>query len=103
VRIELAARLRADWSGVARFEEAVQLAEQAFTEEFSKLVSHLIERLSGSDDGEPKIFRDGVVDNLTEFFARFKQLNIRSHEQLDQLLERAQAIVRMHKIMCRAA
>src|SRR5690606_30836659 len=32
-----------------RFEEAVQLAEQAFLEELSRLVSHLTERLSGAD------------------------------------------------------
>jgi hypothetical protein len=78
----------------ARFDEAVQLAEQAFTEELSKLVSHLTERLTGSDDGKPKIFRDTAVENLTEFFNRFKQLNVRSNEQLDQLVERAQAVVR---------
>jgi hypothetical protein len=35
----------------ARFEEAVQLAEQAFTDELSKLVSHLTERLAGIEDG----------------------------------------------------
>jgi hypothetical protein len=37
----------------ARIDEAVQLAEQAFTEELSKLVSHLMERLSGNEDGKP--------------------------------------------------
>jgi hypothetical protein len=78
----------------ARFDEAVQLAEEAFTEELSKLVSHLTERLTGSDDGKPKIFRDTAVDNLTEFLQRFKQLNVRSNEQLDQLVERAQTVVR---------
>jgi hypothetical protein len=78
----------------ARFDEAVELAEQAFVDELSKLVSHLAERLTGSDDGKPKIFRDSAVENLTEFFQRFKQLNVRSNEQLDQLAERAQQIVR---------
>src|SRR5690606_29359462 len=34
----------------ARFDEAVQLAEQAFLEELSRLVAHLSERLSGSED-----------------------------------------------------
>ena len=77
----------------ARFDDAVQMAEQAFTDELSKLVSHLTERLTGTDDGKPKIFRDTAVENLTEFFNRFKQLNVRSNEQLDQLVERAQQIV----------
>ena len=77
----------------ARFDEAVQLAEQAFTEELSKLVSHLTERLSGSDDGKPKIFRDSVIENLREFFGRFRHLNIRSSEQLDELVGQAQRVV----------
>ncbi len=77
-----------------RFSEAVQLAEQAFTEELAKLVSHLTERLSGSDDGKPRVFRDSVVENLTEFFDRFRQLNIGSNEQLDGLVSDARRIVR---------
>ena len=78
----------------ARFDEAVQLAEQAFTEELSKLVSHLTERLSGNEDGKPKVFRDSVVENLREFFERFRHLNIRSDEQLDDLVVQAQRVVR---------
>lgn len=78
----------------ARFEEAVELAEQAFTEELAKLVDHMTERLSGQVDGKPKVFRDSVVTNLDEFFTRFRQLNVRSNEQLDQLVEQAQNAVR---------
>ena len=78
----------------SRFNDAVQLAEQAFSEELSKLVSHLAERLNGVDDGKPKVFRDSAVTNLTEFFQRFKHLNIRSNEQLDQLVEQAQCVIR---------
>ena len=40
-----------------RFSEAVRLAEEAFTTELAKLVSHLTERLSGQEDGRAKIFR----------------------------------------------
>jgi hypothetical protein len=76
-----------------RFDEAVQLAEQAFSDELSKLVEHLVERLTGQTDGKPKVFRDTAVENLTEFFDRFKQLNIRSNDDLDTLVERAQQIV----------
>lgn len=78
----------------ARFEEAVSLAEQAFTDELSKLVSHLTERLSGNDDGKPKVFRDSAIENLQEFFDRFRHLNIRSDQQLDELVQQAQQIVR---------
>jgi len=76
-----------------RFEEAVQLAEQAFITEFSKLVTHLAERLGNCESGERRIFRDTAVTNLTEFFERFKNLNVRSNQELDQLVEQAQQMV----------
>lgn len=79
----------------SRFEEAVRLAEEAFVAEFGRLVSHLSERLSGSnDDGAPKVFRDSAIGNLTEFFQRFRQLNVRSNAELDALVAEAQRIVR---------
>ncbi|MHB1038184.1 MAG: hypothetical protein ACYC35_26420 [Pirellulales bacterium] len=77
-----------------RFNEAVRLAEEAFTSELAGLVSHLTERLSGQADGKPKIFRDSAVGNLVEFFERFRQLNVRSNEQLDELVGQAQRVVR---------
>jgi hypothetical protein len=78
----------------SRFDEAVQLAEEAFVAELAKLVSHMTDRLSGQEDGKPKIFRDSAVENLTEFFRRFRELNIHSNEQLDQLVGQAQRVIR---------
>jgi hypothetical protein len=77
-----------------RFNEAVRMAEDAFIGELSKLVSHLTDRLAGNVDGKPKIFRDSAIENLTEFLARFRQLNVRSNEQLDSLIEDAQRVIR---------
>jgi hypothetical protein len=78
-----------------RFEEAVRLAEQAFLEEFARLVEHLTERISGAnDDGTSKVFRDTAVGNLLGFFERFRELNVRSNAELDALVERAQRAVR---------
>jgi hypothetical protein len=78
----------------SRFNEAVRLAEAAFLEELNGLVSHLTERLAGQEDGKPKVFRDSAVENLTEFFQRFRNLNIGSNQQLDDLVDQAQQIVR---------
>lgn len=78
----------------ARFDEAVKMAEEAFAAEFSKLVSHLVERLTAAPGGEQKIFRDSAVTNLTEFFNRFKHLNVRSNADLDRLVETAQRTIR---------
>ncbi len=77
----------------SRFDEAVQLAEQAFVEELEGLVSHLGERLSGADDGKPKVFRDSAVENLREFFTRFQRLNINSNEELESLVNRAREVM----------
>ncbi len=76
-----------------RFERAVELAEQAFMEELDNLVNHLAERLSGDDDGKPKIFRDSAITNLGEFFARFRDLNVGSNEQLDELVGRCEQLM----------
>lgn len=76
-----------------RFDEAVRLAESTFIEELGSLVSHLTERLSGSADGKPQVFRDSAVGNLRDFFNRFRQLNVRSNDQLDRLVEQCQQVV----------
>ncbi len=77
----------------ARFDEAIAMAEQAFADELSKLVNHLTDRLSGTDDGKPKIFRDSAVTNILAFFERFGQLNIHSNAQLDELVDQARQAV----------
>lgn len=77
----------------ARFDEALQLAEQAFLAELSQLVTHLTDRLSGTEDGKPKVFRDTVVSKLTEFFERFRRMNVRSNEQLDTLVSQVEDLV----------
>jgi len=77
----------------ARFDDAVRLAEEAFLAELQRLVSHLIERLTGQEDGRPKIFRDSAVTNLTEFFERFRTLNVRSNAELDALVDQAMRVI----------
>ena len=69
------------------------MAEAAFVEELQSLVSHLTERLSGQADGKPKVFRDSAIENLTQFFERFRDLNVRSNEQLDDLVSQCQHVV----------
>ena len=78
----------------ARFEEAVRLAEQAFATEFGRLLAHLTARLANGEGGQRQVFRDSVISNLTEFFSRFSELNVRSNPELDALVEEAQRLVR---------
>ncbi len=78
----------------SRFAEAIRLAEEAFMAELSELISHLCERLNGDRDGKPKVFRDTSVSNLTDFFGRFRSLNVGSNAELDRLVEQAQSVLR---------
>jgi len=79
---------------VARFDEAVSMAEQAFIGEFEQLVSHLAERLTGTnDDGKAKAFKDSTVTNLSDFFKKFQHMSIKSNDQLEALVAQAQQMV----------
>jgi hypothetical protein len=77
----------------ARFESAIELAEQAFAGELGRLMKHLAERLSGTADGRPRIFRDSAIGNIREFLQRFERLNVRSSQQLDDLVAQARATI----------
>ncbi len=76
-----------------RFDHAVEIAEQAFIEQLDRLVNHLAERISGTEDGRPKIFRDSAIHNFGEFFTKFRELNVSSNEQLDSLVVRCEQLV----------
>ena len=72
----------------------MELAQSALTEEFGRLVSHLAERLTDDAGGRPKTFRDSSLENLLEFFGRFRQLAVRNGDDLERLVEQAQDLVR---------
>lgn len=74
----------------ARFDEAVRLAEEAFTEELAKMVAHLTDCLSNDEEGKPKVFRDSAFENIHEFVARFRRLNVGSSSQLDAAVDAAE-------------
>lgn len=78
---------------IARFDEAVRLAEQSFISELSKLVAHLVERLTSTNGEGRKVFRDSAIGNLRDFFERFTQLNVHSSGELDRLVETARQAV----------
>jgi hypothetical protein len=79
---------------VARFEEAVSMAEDAFASELSAMVAHLVDRLTPGNDGKIKTFRDSAVNNLHEFFEQFRSLNVHSNAQLDEMVDTAQKLLK---------
>jgi hypothetical protein len=78
----------------ARFEEALALTEAAFVEEFTKMVNTLVERLTPSPDGKKRVIKDSSVENLNEFFQKFRSLSIGSNGDLDAIVEEAQRAIR---------
>lgn len=78
----------------ARFNQAVEMAEQAFIDEFGTMVHRLADRMAPGEDGKPKVFRDSVVTNLVDFFGRFKDMNVGSSQALDALVQQAEDLVR---------
>ena len=77
-----------------RFERAVELAEQAFAAELAALVEHLRERLTGGEGGGPRVFRDSAVENLSEFFERFRRLSVGGNEELSAVVAEAEGLMR---------
>ena len=78
----------------ARMQEAIALAEQAFLIELDALIKSLHERLTPGPDGAKKVFRDSTIKNLGDFFTKFKTLNIGSNEQLDNLVDQANDLIK---------
>jgi hypothetical protein len=76
-----------------RFETAVLMTEQAFAERLQELVSHLIERLADEPDGTKKTFRSSAVENFKEFYENFRRMNVRSNDQLENLIKQANDLV----------
>lgn len=76
-----------------RFENAVAMAEEAFAEQLSDMVSHLITRLADNPDGTQKVFRATAVDNFKEFYENFRKMNVRSNPQLESLIAQASNLV----------
>lgn len=76
-----------------RFEDAVALAENAFAEELSGLISHLIERLTDEPDGRKKTFQASTIENFKEFYENFRRMNVRSNANLEALISQANNLV----------
>lgn len=78
----------------ARFQEAAQMAEAAFRQQFAELVATLVEKLKGGGDGQKKSVRVENVRNLQEFFGSFRAMNITGDAELEALIAKAEAAVK---------
>lgn len=77
----------------AKFEEAGEEILQALRSGFAGLIDHAVDRLKTEPGAKPKIFRDTLLGNITEFLDTFSARNLMNDTELGALVERARGIV----------
>lgn len=78
---------------VQTMEQARQLAIESLRTEFAGLIERITERFSTGPGGKPKVFKNATVDSFYAFFETFKERNIFRDSDLEDLVERAGAIL----------
>lgn len=77
----------------AMMDETRELAIVALREEFSGLVDHMLERLTGEEDGKPKRFKASMLDKMQGFLSTFDDRNLFDDKALTDLVNTAKTIV----------
>jgi hypothetical protein len=77
----------------AKLAQVVADIRLGMSEAFSEVIAHMAERLQTGPDGKPKVFRDSLVNNLTEFFEDFPLRNVTNDEGLTALVQKAKAVM----------
>lgn len=77
----------------AKFDRALELAEEAYAKELNKLLTHLEDRLTPGEDGKQKRFTASTVDNLVSFFDGFRKMSLRSSPELDEIISKAEQVI----------
>lgn len=76
-----------------RMEDAADQIEQALRAELLELVSHAEERLTSNPGEKPKIFRDSIIGNLTQFLQTFESRDIFGDDRLKAIVDKAKAVM----------
>ncbi len=74
-------------------EETRELATVALREEFAGIVRHMVERLSGAEDGKPKKFKNSMMEKMGEFLESFGDRNLFNDDKLAALVDQARDVV----------
>lgn len=74
-------------------EETRELATVVLREEFAGIVRHMVERLSGEEDGKPKRFQASMLEKMGEFLDSFGDRNLFADEKLAELVDQAREVV----------
>ena len=74
-------------------EETRELAMTALREEFNSIVQHMLDRLTGEEDGKPKRFKASMIVKMQAFLATFDDRNLFDDDVLANLVNKAKDIV----------
>jgi hypothetical protein len=77
----------------SRWDEAAEEVIYALREEMSKLVAHLVDRLTPNSDGKVKGFRESNIENLLEWFDLFSKRNILNDADLKKLVAKSKEVL----------
>jgi len=76
-----------------RITACAEKIEEALVEEAKNLIDRMVERLEPGPDGRQKVFRDSLVENLSDFFAKLPIRNITGKAELETVAKRAEAVL----------
>jgi len=77
----------------AMMEETRELAMTALRQEFADHVNHIVERLTRSEDGKPKVFKNCMVEKIQGYLEIFDARNLFGDGELADLVGKAKAII----------
>lgn len=81
----------------AKFQQLIAEATEAAVSElrvrFATVVDHMVERLTGEEDGKAKVFRDSLVGNLKTFLDSFETLNVADDAAMAALVKNARKAI----------
>ena len=80
-------KARATWTAAANEMTLVMRASM------QELVEHMLDRLSGGEDGKPKIFKTGMTAKMMEFLDDFEDRNITNDTELSALVVEAKKLL----------
>ena len=78
-----AAKAEAEWA------VATEQIKAALLESTAEVVDHMVDRLAGGDDGQPKRFKEASISRVTDFLESFGKRNIVGYKDLEALVEKA--------------
>jgi hypothetical protein len=65
----------------------------ALRESFNDLLAAAVERLKVAPGEKPKVFRDSLLENFTQFFDTFKAKNLMDDRELEAVVEKARTVI----------